>query len=332
MRDDEEHGPGARRPARRRRVGRAADRDDEPPDARAGAPAVASGGAAMSDAELVAGLRRDEPRAFAEYVRRFHRLLAYFPWRAGFDADASRDLALEVLEDAMLDLIAPDAVVPRSLHGWLVTRLRRRLANDVRADRRRRVREAGATYDAGAAEASAALCSEATLRLCRGADAGDPEDAGDDAPAGVAQRLGAALAAGLDAEERQLLAWLAESVPQREIADALGTTHAALRKRVERLRVRLRVEATRALEAMSPADRRVAQRLLGRGAARDSQQHQEQEAQQAARGLAHVPPHALPGGLPSALPHAQTRMAAPADGATTWALTTTTANAPGSGR
>jgi RNA polymerase sigma factor (sigma-70 family) len=281
VRDDEVHDPDARRgrPARGRRRGAEPDADDEPSadaaarggagdgaatDATATAPNATAADAALGEAALVAGLRRDEPRAFAEYVRRFHRLLAYYPWRAGLAPDASRDLALEVLEDAMLDLIVPGAVVPRSLRAYLVTRLRRRLANDVRGDARRHVREATAAYDAG--DAHAALVGEATLRLCRGADQrpwDEARDERDDDP-GIAARLGAALAARLDADERQLLAWLAERAPQREIAAALGLTHAALRKRVERLRVRLRVEATRVMESMAPADRRAAQRLLRR--------------------------------------------------------------------
>jgi predicted ArsR family transcriptional regulator len=48
---------------------------------------------------------------------------------------------------------------------------------------------------------------------------------------------------GLSREERLLLAWVSEHVPQSEIARWLGVSHAAARKQLERLRKRLAITA-----------------------------------------------------------------------------------------
>jgi hypothetical protein len=76
--------------------------------------------------------------------------------------------------------------------------------------------------------------------------------------------LADALQASLTVEEVQLAAWLAEMVPQRDVATWLGITHAAARQRITRLRTRLRRLAGSIAATMSPADQRELDRFFRR--------------------------------------------------------------------
>lgn len=68
----------------------------------------------------------------------------------------------------------------------------------------------------------------------------------------------------LSDDERLLLVWVGHHVPYREIASWLGIGYAAVGKRVERLRARLRARADVHLAASSDAERRVLETLFTR--------------------------------------------------------------------
>ncbi len=82
-------------------------------------------------------------------------------------------------------------------------------------------------------------------------------------PSGVT-RLAELLSARLSDEERQLLAWVAEGVPQRVIAEWLGINREAAKKRIARLCRRLRGAATVLSAELPPETRREIDRLLHR--------------------------------------------------------------------
>jgi hypothetical protein len=67
------------------------------------------------------------------------------------------------------------------------------------------------------------------------------------------------------ADERRVLGYLAERVPQRLIAEWTGVSHDAMRKRILRLRVRLRAEVLRYAETLPTRERTEVMRALGRG-------------------------------------------------------------------
>ncbi|MEP6731796.1 MAG: hypothetical protein ABJE10_14210 [bacterium] len=77
-------------------------------------------------------------------------------------------------------------------------------------------------------------------------------------------RLASTLSETLSVEERQLLVAVAESVPQREIAEWLGVSYTVARKRLERVRARLIDAATRYMSTLEPSDVRELQRFFRR--------------------------------------------------------------------
>ena len=96
----------------------------------------------------------------------------------------------------------------------------------------------------------------------------EPDDAKvGDPPSRHTRVLGSladALQDAITADEVQLAAWLAEMVPQREVAGWLGITHAAARQRIVRLRTRLRRLAGSIAATMTPADQRELDRFFRR--------------------------------------------------------------------
>lgn len=203
--------------------------------------------ATWSDDELVARLRAGSERAATELFARFAPLLREEARRRRVPPPHDAELAGDVLASAAMLLRRAGAAVPRSLAGYLVAALRRRALNLVRAERRAAAREA-------------ALEGELASRV-------DPAPTGDEAdasPAAPLLALAAHLDATLDDGDRQLLHWLGDYVPQREMAAWLGVTHGAVRTRVSRLRQRLRAAAARWAATRDAPERRAIERFLQR--------------------------------------------------------------------
>jgi len=216
----------------------------------------ASAARALGDAALVEAMRRGDTSALREFLLRFEPLLDHHAHRLGASGGERDDLVGETLEDAALALVVPNAATPRSLPAYLVASLRNRIFNSRRAATgARRVREA-ALGDRPSADD--ALCSESSQRASAG-QAWDPPR-----PSRAVAALATALLADLSDDERLLLVWVSHHVPYREIAAWLGIGYAAVGKRVERLRARLRARADQHLAASSDAERRALETLFTR--------------------------------------------------------------------
>ena len=205
-----------------------------------GPPVDWSGG---DDATLVAGLRAGWESAYAEFLDRFMPALAALAQRRGFSAGEARTLATEFLADASMRLgESARFPLPRSLRAYLIQSFRHRLAMDARGAGRRRRRLSGLLGDVGGgAERAVAECSsEYAIRAARGDSAFADTDA--DHSRGDADRVALvdALLGAVSTDERRILGYLAERLPQREIAQRLGTSPGAMRNRIMRLRQRLR--------------------------------------------------------------------------------------------
>lgn len=211
---------------------------------------------ALGDAALVDAMRRGDNGALREFLIRFEPLLEHHAHRLGASGGERDDLVGDTLEDAALALLAPDATTPRSIPAYLVTSLRNRLLNSRRVSGGvRRVRECAAN---GAAIADDALCSESSQRASAGPAWEPPR------PSRAIASLAGVLLEDLSEEERVLLVWVSHHVPYREIALWLGIGYAAVGKRVERLRARLRARADRHIAAASDAERRALETLFTR--------------------------------------------------------------------
>ena len=214
---------------------------------------------ALGDVALVEAMRRGEPGALREFLLRFEPLLEYHAHRLGASGGERDDLVGETLEDAALALVAPTAIVPRSLPAYLVTALRNRLLNTRRGARgAARMRESLPRTADRAGAVDDGLCSESTLRAGAGPAWEPPR------PSRVVAALAAALFDDLSDDDRVLLVWVSHHVPYREIAQWLGLGYAAVGKRVERLRARLRAKADVHLASLGDADRAALEALLTR--------------------------------------------------------------------
>jgi DNA-directed RNA polymerase specialized sigma24 family protein len=222
--------------------------------ARGDRPATAA--RALGDTALVEAMRHGDTVALREFLIRFEVLLEHHAHRLGASGGDRDDLVGETLEDAALALLVPNAATPRSLPAYLVASLRNRILNRRRAAGTiRRVRESTLTDRPTAEDA---LCSESTQRASAGPSWEPPR------PSRAVASLASALLDDLGEDEQLLLIWISNHVAYRDIADWLGVGYAAVGKRVERLRARLRARAELHIAASSDSERRVLETLFTR--------------------------------------------------------------------
>jgi len=218
----------------------------------------------IRDVELVAAMRRGEPRAIERFIERHHRLLLDYARRAGLPAEERDEFVSDLLDDVALQLITRDAPPPDNPRLYLLAALRHKLLNTKRARERRNrvvseaVRDVSVDCDFAYGSDVAASASEATMRASRG-------PGWERAPIPRAlEQLAATLSEGLTDDERQLLVAVAENIPQREIAEWLGVSYVVARKRLERLRARLTEAGMRYTNTLAPDDARELQRFFHR--------------------------------------------------------------------
>ena len=216
--------------------------------------------AQWSDAELLARMRREDETACREFFLRFRLVLAREARRLGVQPALREEMVDDCLGDAALELMEADATLPLSLEAHLLGALRHRVWNARRARRRRERREDLAVDDApGTGERVVpATCSQDALDACAGKGADRP------AVAPTIERLAAVLDTKLTEEERTLVRWLGEWVPQTTIATWLGVSFGAARVRVHRLRQRLRIVALKYAAGLNATERRELDRFLER--------------------------------------------------------------------
>ena len=213
-----------------------------------------------TDAALVAAMRRSERGAFREFFERFAPLITALARLHRIPATDPEERMLEFLDDAALRFCLPTTPIPRSLAAYLAASFRRRSFNVMRDLRRRMHLGEERALDLGglAQRVIPTAVSESSVA----ATYGPTPDAPALAPA--IERLALELEGGLSPDDRRLLGWLGQRVPQREIAVWLGTTHGALRVRVTRLRAVLRDAAFRHASSLDGDERAEIERFFRR--------------------------------------------------------------------
>jgi len=210
---------------------------------------------ALTDAALVDAMRASIPEAWAEFDARFRPLLERYAARVGIPRWEWSVCITEVLDDEALRLVERAGQLPQYLTAYLVRAVRNRFLELKRTSLRRARRYA---VDG----AAGAVMSEHARR------ASDPQQIAEErANNSPAIRLGRELGAHLTIDERQMLAWVAEGVPQRLIAEWLGITREAAKKRIARLCRRLRDSALAATVQLPREERQQIDRLLRRASA-----------------------------------------------------------------
>jgi RNA polymerase sigma factor (sigma-70 family) len=220
----------------------------------------------MSDPELVLAMRKGSYEALREFYLRFEPLLARYAARAGVLSDRWEEDAHDVLGAVVLSLVergtrARERESVRDIHGYIQRAFRNHFLDARRAIARRERRDARATSSAEETGERMALasCSEGSVRASSGAASGDAVG-----PSPAIARLAAVLDAELSPDERQMLTWVSNAVPMREIARWLGIGYSAAKVRLSRTRSRLRERALRHVNECTGAEREELIELLRR--------------------------------------------------------------------
>ncbi len=217
---------------------------------------------ATGNAELVAAVRRGSFEALREFYARFEPLLARYAARAGVSLESWEEDAHDVLADVVMALIsdhnaertkARDNV--RDVHSYLQRAFRNRMLSARRRAARRDLRDEAATSSSEATSERMVLetCSESAVQASGRGDGTADSDAATLSPA--IARLATILGAELSAEERQMLTWVSNAVPMREIVAWLGINYSAGKVRLSRTRSRLRERALRHVSECTGAER-----------------------------------------------------------------------------
>jgi len=231
---------------------------DRPDDTRSERLAERMRWRAMSNAELIAAVRKGSFEALREFYARFEPLLARYAVRAGVSLESWEDDAHDVLSDVVLSLISAEKRARtkprddvRDIHSYIQRAFRNRMLTAHRSAARRDQRDARAiSSDAATSERMVlATCSESAVR----ASGGDNGDVSTVSPA--IARLAAVLDAELTFDERQMLTWVGNAVPMRDVASWLGINYSAAKVRLSRTRSRLRERALRHVHECAGAER-----------------------------------------------------------------------------
>jgi hypothetical protein len=197
--------------------------------------------AAMTEAELIAGIQLDDRWAIDEFVRRYHRLLLNRAWRAGIAAQWSEDTVVQVLQRVLERIALGRLSVRTSLAAYLVAAFwhEYRKVERVRRERERLLRR-NLADPAGTREGyTVGVVSQYSVRASHG-----PEWEPLPIPLAV-ERLASMLEDELSEDEQRFLIWVANDLSIRELAKEFDTDYETLRKRIWRLRERMRETALR---------------------------------------------------------------------------------------
>jgi DNA-directed RNA polymerase specialized sigma24 family protein len=196
---------------------------------------------ALSDAELVMAMRRDDAPAFVEFIERFRHVAWNHASALGVDAAERKGWVEELLHDCALALARQATAVPARLAGYVVVALRRKFFLDLRRA-------------SGDAQLAASYADDVPR------EAGERSGAIDPALA----RLVSALTKGLSPDDLLLLTWKSEMVGYTQIAAWLGVKRDTVAHRAARLATKLRQAAATLVEALDDEDRAAVERLLRR--------------------------------------------------------------------
>lgn len=213
----------------------------------------------LSDRALIDAMRASAPEAWHEFIARFRPLLIRYGSRTGMDQVECEASVDQVLEESALRWAVDGAAPPENMAGYLLRALnfhRRTVERDAKRREERYHRAAEPDQPEGAV---LSLCSEASVRYSAG-----PINDNENPTQGALERLCKLLRQSLGEEDSQILTQLADGLPQREIAEELGLTYEAGRKRIQRLCLRVRAMVPTIARQLSSTDRAHLERVLRR--------------------------------------------------------------------
>jgi DNA-directed RNA polymerase specialized sigma24 family protein len=219
---------------------------------------------ALSDTALIGAMRDGAPEAWFEFDARFRPLLEHYARRIGIPRWDASVCITEVLDDEALSLVDGTHGVPQHLSAYLVRALRNRFLQLKRSVERRQRHH---LTTAEAAHEGEGVLIELVSEYARRASEPPRVGEGSEATSRAVARFARLLDARLSREERQMLGWVGEGVPQRVIAEWLGITREAAKKRISRLCRRLRSFTDEIRQQLAPNEQHEVDLLLRRAGA-----------------------------------------------------------------
>ena len=219
----------------------------------------------VSDAALVAAVRRGESDAIDEFLERFQEVVMSQAKLMRIPRAEWRSWTSDLLCDVVLGLIGKAESGPRSMVAYLITsaRNKHRAAQRAWSIHRTRIAER-ATELSGAESVVASACSESSVKATYAPD-------WEPAPLPpVLDRLVSVMESAITSDERHLLSWVAQRTSFSTIARMLGEKRPTIVKRVTRLRARLIAAALRFGESLETYERAELVRFLRRTGAYDA--------------------------------------------------------------
>jgi DNA-binding CsgD family transcriptional regulator len=189
---------------------------------------------AISDAALVAAVRRSEPEAIDEFLERFQEVVMSQAKLLRVPRHEWRGWTAELLCDVVVGLMEMKQRSPRSIVAYLIAaaRNKHRAAQREWSIHQTRLTER-ATEVGGSERVLASVCSESTVRATYAPD-WEPARLPP-----VLDHLVSAIQGAITPDEHILLSWVSQRTSFSTIARMLGEHRSTVVKRVTRLRARL---------------------------------------------------------------------------------------------
>jgi DNA-binding CsgD family transcriptional regulator len=219
----------------------------------------------VSDAALVAAVRRGETDAIDEFLERFQEVVMSQAKLMRIPRAEWRAWTSDLLCDVVVGLMGKTQTSPRSIVAYLMRAARNKHLAAQREWSIHQTRLAERAMEVGGAErALTSACSASSVRATYAPD-------WEPAPLPpVLDRLVSAMEGAINADEHQLLSWVAQRTSFSAIARVLGEQRSTVVKRVTRLRVRLIDAALRFGQSLDTRDRTELVRFLRRTGAYDA--------------------------------------------------------------
>lgn len=216
---------------------------------------------ALTDHALVEAMRAGDEWAFGEFLARFRPMLVSYA-RQRIPTAWFPECIDDALEDVAIGFLEEEAVLPIQFHAYLIGAVRKRYLNLRRkALRRRRWYEEAVGSELYAPQVDEVIvrsaCAESSITAAYGVRE-------EPAEGNALEQLAHAIDGELDTETRQLLEWLARSIPHRTIAAWLDKSYDATTKQIWRLCRRLERAAPAYAATLSPAAQRELDRFFRR--------------------------------------------------------------------
>ena len=212
----------------------------------------------LSDSELVQALQRNEPHACAAFIARFQPTLEAYARRTNIPRWEWGVCITELLSDEALRFVTTRTSPPRNISAYLVRAVRNKYLYTKRATSCRLRNHIAASVERFGEHIIPSSCSEYARRMSAGLDASPAP------PTRVVARVMRDVSVIMSAEDRQLLAWVAEGITRGVIAEWMGINRDACAKRVWRLCQRLRTDIVARSQYLDAADRAEIERFIRR--------------------------------------------------------------------